>query len=515
MTRKQGKSWQRLRIGSQTVFTLLFFFLLIQTGQAAAASFRFSDAFFYFDPLLFLLNIISTHRIIPLFLLSLIPVLLTLVLGRFFCGWVCPMGAIQQFFSWIFRKRNWKKTVDKKGLKIKYIILILVVTFSLLGTHVSGWLDPFSLLTRSATAVLSPAANHTLQITLKGGASDTGLVAKGLKPVYEFARKNVLTNRQRAYTQSVLIGLIFFLILMSNLFRRRFFCNILCPLGALYGLLAKFSLFNLKPKQTCKACNLCAKNCTYHGSPYQDYMKSECLVCLNCTADCPHDEIQAKLSLPGKSNRTPVNLDRRKVLGSVAAGIFLASFPRVATAVRSKIHRFTRPPGSVSEAEFLARCIRCGECMQVCPTNYIQPALFQTGFDGIWTPVLNPQTGYCEYECHKCTQVCPTNAIEKLTLEEKKKFKIGTAVVDRNRCYTYADGYNCAVCEEHCPVPDKAIRFREVEVWNFEGKQVKVNQIYVVPDLCIGCGICEHVCPRSDAPGIVNSAEEEQREALY
>jgi MauM/NapG family ferredoxin protein len=515
MTRKQGKSWQVIRTGSQVLFTLLFFFLLLRTGQTATSSFRFSDVFFYFDPLLFLLNIISTHQILSIFSLSLIPVLLTLVLGRFFCGWICPMGAIQQFFSWIFRKSNRKKSVDKKGLKIKYVILILLVTFSLMGTDIAGWLDPFSILTRSSTAVLSPAVNQTLEISLKGGAADTGVVSKALKPVYEFTRKNVLTNIQRTYTQSVLIGIIFFLIVMMNFYRRRFFCNTLCPLGALYGFLAKFSLFNLKPKETCKACNLCAKNCTYNGSPYQDYLKSECLVCFNCIADCPHDEIKVKFDLPRISNRTPINLERRKVIGSVAAGIFLASFPRISPAVRSKIHRFTRPPGSVPEKDFLSRCIRCGECMQVCPTNFIQPAFFETGFDGIWTPVLNPQTGYCEYECHKCTQVCPTRAIERLTLKEKKKFKIGTAVVDRNRCYTYADGYNCAVCEEHCPVPEKAIRFREVDVWNFEGKLVKVKQIYVIPELCIGCGICENVCPRSDAPGIMNSAEEEQREAIY
>lgn len=152
--------------------------------------------------------------------------------------------------------------------------------------------------------------------------------------------------------------------------------------------------------------------------------------------------------------------------------------------------------------------------MQICPTNFIQPALFQAGMDGLWTPILNARTGYCEFSCNKCTQVCPTKAIQPLTVEEKKKFKMGTAVVDRSRCYTYADGYNCAVCEEHCPVPDKAIRFREVPTWNFEGKLVNVKQIYVVPDLCTGCGICENVCPRTDAPGIVMSAEEEQRESI-
>jgi len=182
---------------------------------------------------------------------------------------------------------------------------------------------------------------------------------------------------------------------------------------------------------------------------------------------------------------------------------------------KAKAHDFIRPPGAVAEKEFLKKCVRCGACLQACPTNAIQPAVFQAGLEGIWTPVLIPVNGYCEYECVRCTRVCPTHALMPLTLEEKKQFKIGTAVINRSTCYTYADGYNCAVCEEHCPVPEKAIRFREVEVYNFRGKLKKVKQIYVVPDLCIGCGICENVCPRTDAPAITVGAEEEQRENSF
>ncbi len=405
--------------------------------------------------------------------------------------------------------------MDKKLLKVKYIILILVITSALMGTHIGGWFDPFSLLTRSTATVLSPAVNYMTENMLKQGAQDTGIVAKSLKPVYNFTRKNILTEKQRGYVQSVLIGTIFFFLLFMNLYRRRFFCNYLCPLGALYGLVGKFSLLNLKTNENCTSCKACLKNCTYNGSPFEDYMKSECMTCFNCIDDCKFDAIDVVFAVPKKENRTPIDLGRRKIAGSIVSGLFIAALPRISQHVRSKIHRFVRPPGSVSEKEFLGKCIRCGECMQVCPTNFIQPALFETGLDGMWTPITNARTGYCEYECRKCTQVCPTNALQKLTLPEKKQFKMGIAVVDRNRCYTYADGYNCAVCEEHCPVPEKAIRFREVPTWNFEGKLVKVKQIYVVPDLCIGCGICENVCPRLDAPGIINTAEEEQREAEY
>ena len=516
MTSKQGNSFRKIRIFSQIFFFLSFFFLLIQAGKSGTESFTFTDSFFYLDPLLFLLNIISTHTITILFFFSLIPVLLTVVVGRFFCGWVCPMGTIHHFFSWVFKKsKKEKKGVHKNLLKVKYLVLIFIIISSIVGTQIGGWLDPFSLLTRSVSVAVNPSVNYLMEHSLKGGAMDTGVVSKVLKPVYKFSRKNVLTNKQRVHTQTIIIGLIFFAFIFLNLYRRRFFCNYVCPLGALYGFISKFSFFNLKVNDTCKTCNVCANNCTYNGSPYKDYMKSECMTCFNCVKDCPSDSIDVKWGVPKKSNRTVINIGRRKILGSILSGLFIAPLPRISVKTKPRFHNYTRPPGSVSEKNFLKRCVRCGECMQVCPTNFIQPALFQTVIDGIWTPVLNAQSGYCEYECNKCTQVCPTSAIEELTVEQKKMFVIGIAIVDKNRCYTYADGYNCAVCEEHCPVPEKAIRFREVDVWNFQGKLVKVKQIYIVPDLCIGCGICENVCPRLDAPGIILTAEEEQREAKY
>lgn len=518
MKAKTGKTVQRTRIAVQVLFVVIFFVLLIHSGQSATKEFPFTDAFFYIDPLVLVLNFLATGVVLPILLLSIIPVVLTLIFGRFFCGWVCPFGSINQFFTWLFRKGRKKrkeKGADKKLLKLKYILLIVILVAAVMGTHIGGWLDPFSLLTRSSATVVNPAVNYIVHQTTKPGADDSNLIGKAIKPAYDFSRDNILTKKQRTFTQPVFMGLIFVGILLLNMYRRRFYCNYLCPLGAIYGLLSKFSLFNLKINKDCISCKACSKTCTYNGSPFEDYSKADCVTCFNCVDDCPKDAIDVVIAPPKKENRTPIDLGRRRILGSTATGVVAAAIPGVFIHNKSKIHRFLRPPGSVKEKEFLAKCIRCGQCMQVCPTNFIQPALLESGAAGIWTPILNAQAGYCEYECKKCTDVCPTKAIEKLTLKAKKEFKVGTALVDKDRCYTYADGYNCAVCEEHCPIPNKAIRFREVDTQTFKGKIEKVKQIYIVPDLCTGCGICEHVCPRGDAPGILMSAEEETREFEY
>ncbi len=168
-----------------------------------------------------------------------------------------------------------------------------------------------------------------------------------------------------------------------------------------------------------------------------------------------------------------------------------------------------RPPGSIEEKEFLAKCIKCGECMKVCPTNSIQPAFLEAGLEGMWTPVLKMKIGYCEFECTLCGQVCPTDAIRELELEKKKKLKIGQAFFDTNRCLPYAFARSCIVCEEHCPTSPKAIWTENVEVRNSAGEMVILKKPHVDPVRCIGCGICEEVCPLKDQSGIyVTSAGE-------
>jgi ferredoxin len=184
--------------------------------------------------------------------------------------------------------------------------------------------------------------------------------------------------------------------------------------------------------------------------------------------------------------------------------------------------RLLRPPGALDEKSFLERCIRCGECMKVCPTNALHPTFVEAGWEGIWTPVLAPRIGYCETSCILCGQVCPTGAIWEFTSKEKawtgervgstaKPIRIGTAFYDHGRCLPWSMATECIVCEEWCPTSPKAIYLRPVTVTDAEGKAKQVRQPYVEPDRCVGCGACEFACPVQDRPAIYVTSIGESR----
>jgi formate hydrogenlyase subunit 6/NADH:ubiquinone oxidoreductase subunit I len=152
--------------------------------------------------------------------------------------------------------------------------------------------------------------------------------------------------------------------------------------------------------------------------------------------------------------------------------------------------------------------------MKVCITNGLQPTLLEAGLEGIWSPMLVPRIGYCEYRCTLCGQVCPTGAIKRLSVGQKAKVKIGLAMIDKGRCLPWAHSRPCIVCEEVCPTPRKAIWFEEAKARDREGKAITVLQPRVDLNLCIGCGICEAKCPVLGRPAIyvMNLGESRSRE---
>ena len=443
--------------------------------------------FFAIDPLILLQHLAATRTVLFYALFALIPMALTLVLGRFFCGWLCPFGAIHEFITWIGGKRQKPSSrPNPRLLRIKYLILAAIIVAALAGMPLAGWLDPFALLTRSTSVAIEPAASNVFW----GG----------------WVRISV---------QPMLIGSIFLLVILLNVWRRRFFCTALCPLGAFYGWIGRFSLLRFEATSECTQCRGCTERCTYNGGPSSEHLKSECDLCFACVADCPEGSVNVKFGPPSKP-ANKLDLGRRRLLGAAVVGLGVAGLSRASADARPQEgvgHGFLRPPGAVGEKLFLSRCVRCGQCVEACPTSFIQPSMLEAGFAGLWTPVLNARTGYCVYDCNRCTQACPSGAIEPLTLVQKKSFKMGTAVINTSRCLRYVEGSDCTVCIEKCPIPGKPLREAGPEPAILRRKGT-VRQFYVVADLCTGCGICEHFCPVGATPGITVDGNNEDRETV-
>ncbi len=113
----------------------------------------------------------------------------------------------------------------------------------------------------------------------------------------------------------------------------------------------------------------------------------------------------------------------------------------------------------IDEALFLQRCIRCLHCVQSCPTEIIRPTGLEAGSASLFTPRLDFSKAGCDYHCQVCQTVCPNAAIPLQALEQKQRSVIGLASIDETTCVVFAEGKQCLVCEELCPIPEKAIVF--------------------------------------------------------
>jgi len=503
---------KNLRRISQGLFLLLFLFLFIQTESKGADKLGYPvKVFLDFDPLIFSTTGLSAHSVAKAFYLSIITVVVTLVLGRVFCGWVCPLGTLNNIVGSLKKRRA---ATPRNWHRLKYFILLFLLSSSLFTLQLVGIMDPLSLLIRSLSLGIYPFFNYGTRaffdtiydLNLRG-------VVDVSESVYSVLKNTVLSFKQPFYFQGAFVSALFLLVLGLNLVERRFWCRYLCPLGAFLGVLSRFSLLKRSVSEGCTSCGACASACQGNESPDEKggWRDTECYYCLNCDDVCPQNAVS--FGFIGKKNAAAMDLGRRRVFLSILSGV--AAVPFIRTAPDSKQGypnpKLIRPPGSLEEKEFLKRCVKCGECMKVCTTNGLQPTLFEAGLEGLWSPVLVPRIGYCEYRCTLCGQVCPTGAIKRLNLEEKAKVRIGLAMIDKSRCLPHAHATPCIVCEEVCPTPKKAIWFDAAIVKDRNGREIALQQPRVDTKLCIGCGICEAKCPVVDRPAIYVTSIGESR----
>lgn len=519
-----------LRRAVQLGFFLFFLWLIIRTVYIFEGEEPFvpRDLFLRFDPLAGFLTSISSRSgsvLVEKFLFAIGLVVLAFPLGRFFCNWICPLGTTLDIVDRIMRpkSRSPKREVRIKhsiGLRnFKYYVLIFFIAAALFSTQLLWLMDPISIVTRSYGILVYPYLSRVIDLSL-GPLYRVPVVNRISEPIYDFLKNRFLPEEQPVFQLQFFFFLIFAAILFMVRYHPRFWCRYLCPLGAFFGACARFSLIRrVVDSDKCVDCGRCQKECRMAAiteNP-RGYHSQECTLCLTCQYVCPTKAISFKLASPFRTEERGfasegLTISRRNFIKAATLGAL--ALPVIKLKVQEKNFNpfLIRPPGSLPEEEFLDKCIRCAECMKACPTNALQPALFQGGVEAIGTPIIVPKVGYCEYECNTCGQVCPTGAIRKLPMEEKQKFKMGTAYFNKNKCYPWNEHINCLVCEEHCPVPEKAIKFWETEVLEQKtNKVIKVLLPYVVTDLCIGCGICENKCPIAEEPGIRVTARGEIR----
>lgn len=493
-----SRTWLTLRRVSQVFFLALFLLLFLKAEFVEQPTLAWPvDLFFRFDPLILAANLVSFGPLVAGLFWALVFMALTFILGRFFCGWVCPMGTTLDGTRRLLFSPRPDRGVAARWRRAKYYLLITLLVSSLLSVNLIGLFDPLSLLYRTLAIVLYPAfgygVEHAALVLYRQGPPVTYVS----EPIYQFLKAGLLPFRSLIYLMPFLTLALFALAVAAEGVDRRFWCRALCPLGALYGLLARFSLLRRRPTALCPDCGDCLETCKMDafapGKPAR-HQNAECQLCLNCLARCEKDD-RVTFTMRSKAPRAPLDLGRRQVITAVSAGVALVPLVRLGSVARRPDEHLIRPPGAQNEAEFLARCVRCGQCMKVCLTNGLQPVLWEAGLEGLYTPRLVPRMGYCNYSCTLCGQVCPTGAIPQLKLPVKQATNLGVASINRSRCIPYTEGADCLVCEEHCPVSPKSIGFSEQEVTNLQGERLKVKLPTVNPDRCIGCGHCENVCP--------------------
>ena len=553
---KDGSPWwartfriTRVRIASQVFFFSLFVFLLWCTWFSRLRGYPVS-LFLEVDPLVGVATALSTHTVYRWLWRGLFVLVPTLLLGRAFCNWMCPYGTLHQFVGWVFNIWTNKNNIDRNryrpAYQIKYLILGVFLVMAALGSLQVGLLDPICLLVRTFTTAIAPASdlahlNLAAALRERLGMDPQPLIFLSSAPG---------APEQRIFRGAWFVGLLIVGLVGMNLVVPRFFCRVLCPLGAFLGVLARFAPFRIKRDLTkCTDCNACLRRCEGASDPQAALRKSECFVCFNCIDDCPEDAlsfglgpIEFKDFIVGSPRKGAATLFGRPVISkipetvkaapavprrrwafAVVGGVLAYPFLRLSAAVNKRgfSAKAIRPPGSVEESEFLERCIKCDQCIRVCPTNVLQPStLAEGGLEGLWTPVMNFSVGFCQLNCTLCSEVCPTGAIQKTSLARKLgvgqhasqgPISVGTAFFDRGRCLPWAMETPCVVCEEVCPVTPKAIGTYEETITRWDGTKVTLKKPYMRPELCIGCGLCEHECPVLDSPAVYVTAIGETR----
>lgn len=421
-------------------------------------------------------------------------IILTLLFGRIYCSTLCPLGTLQDVFSFLAKKLSPRKIIYKykKPFNLLRYGLTAVVILSLLTGSILAvsLLDPYSVFGKIFHNLFSPVVVLANNIASK---ALTYADVYGLAPV-----KWVPFN-----TAAIIVALVWVLgLLILSVKKGRLYCNTICPVGTVLGVFARYSLFRIRLDKTkCNSCGKCSAVCKAECINPKDQSLdfSRCVGCMNCLAPCPEggvkfrpfwkkDEVNISDYDPGK--REFIMKTGLLLAASLDTTRFLSPnndkkkeiIP--ATVPINRQHPVT-PPGALGQARFNSLCTACHLCVSACPTQVLQPTYFLYGITGFLQPRMDYITSFCNFECTLCGEVCPTGAILPLKKEEKKLIQLGKSNFVKENCIVYTKNTACGACSEHCPT--KAV--------NMVPYKDKLTIPEVNNKICVGCGACEYACP--------------------
>ena len=470
---------KKFRIGiSVTLFVLINLFFLDFAG---------------FLPLGF--HSVTKIQLVPALLALNVEVLvillvLSLVFGRVYCSFICPMGVYQDVVAWLSKKFTKKKkyTFSKAMTVLRWTVLAATVIAFIFGFNfLVGLLDPYGAYGRIVTHIFRPAylaGNNLLEYIFSSFDN------------YTFYKVGIYS-----------LGLLSTLIALATLVgigllawrNGRTWCNTICPVGTLLGFISRYSLFRLQfDDDKCNSCGLCAMKCKASciNSKDKQIDYSRCVTCFNCIEACNRSAMKYA---PYKWKKTVTNVPENKtvdeskrrflsatVVTAVAATSLMGQKVASITGKRAlKRNLPIVPPGGLNVENLQEKCISCHLCVSKCPSHVIKPAFTEYGLGGMMQPRLYFDHGFCNYDCTVCSDVCPSKALRPLTVEQKHQTQVGQVHFIRHNCIVFTDETNCGACSEHCPT-------QAVHMVPYKG-------VLTIPEtdvsICVGCGGCEYVCP--------------------
>ncbi|MDD2337874.1 MAG: 4Fe-4S dicluster domain-containing protein [Geobacteraceae bacterium] len=428
---------------------------------------------------------------------------MTLLFGRVYCSTICPLGTAQDIIARLSRKRRFNCEKKPKGAghrfsmphtRLRYTILSLTALLLLGGNGLLlNLFDPFSSFGRIVSNLVRPLV---LSINNLGAV------------LAEYVGSHALYRVQWPAIAPLSVGVSLTVLIVVgwlNARHGRLYCNTLCPVGTLLGLLSKCSLFRIRfTLDTCIGCGLCESVCKAACIDInkQEIDVTRCVGCINCLNVCPVNALRI-----GRAPQRQASLTRQKpgrrtfIVSLVAAGMSMLTSRTEAepqkvdtlqsrpTTIPEKKTGPVAPPGSASIAHFTSLCTACHLCVSACPSRVLVPSFLAYGLSGIMQPQLDFQASHCNFDCTICGQVCPSGAILPLVKESKKRTQVGVAKFIKENCVVYTANTNCGACSEHCPT--KAVHM--VPYVNGAGKKLVIPEVNGA--VCVGCGGCEHACP--------------------